>query len=231
MKGGRLKIVNESRYPDEEVERLVRFGLDQIDVTGAKLLALVRDHPSGDYRGWGGDADDFYDQPTVHAHARKHRAAYVAVMRVGPPERFPIKPFRRNGNLFDYRTWQETLVGITAHEGMHVQHAYDGAYRTRSGTRRPTRWSSGARVRVGAERVEPKCEAFELGTLRRYRSRLRRTPAADVREAGVVLTAVQPGGEVHRAPLTLSTAAAQAAEGAASGLAGVGAAGLHRHES
>lgn len=171
MIGGRLKIVNESAYPTAEVETLVRFGLEEIDVRGSKLLAYVRDLSRREYRGYGGERGAFRDDyPEVYRLARTHGCSFVALMMVGAPTKFPIVPFRRNGNVFDYRSWDEALVGITAHEGKHVQHAYDGSYQTKSGTRRATRWSRGTSVRVGAERVEPKCEAFELGTLRRYRT-------------------------------------------------------------
>lgn len=190
MRGGRLTIRNEGRYPTAEVERLVRFGLQEIELTGAGIVAVVKDtrRTLGDwptysgtaYRLSGGIPCGLYDR-----HMKGRRVEHLIVMRLGPPECFPIRPFVRNGRSFDYATWQEALVGITAHEGKHAQHHHDGSYRTRSGIRAPATYLDpqsgrrvpfrrGGRVRIGAERIEPKCEAFELNMTRRFRAEVAR---------------------------------------------------------
>ena len=181
MKGGRLRIINQGRYPEEEVRALVGFGLDRIDLKGEGLLVIVKDTrrmrrrtPTYSGQAWSGR----YNMPDGLKKLTTRREHFLVVVRIGPPEVFPIKPYTRNGILHDYRTWQEALVGITAHEGMHVQHGYDFAYERKSGYRRPATFEfdgkrvpfrQGGRVRVGNERIEPKCEAFERGMLERFR--------------------------------------------------------------
>jgi hypothetical protein len=188
VRGGRLRIVNESRYPDHEVEWLVRYGLREIEVKGSGLVALVTNtkrsrRRGGDAPAYSGHAwslgDDGIPVALYERHMKRTKARYLIVMRLGPPESFPIEPYGRNGHLHDYKTWEEALVGITAHEGMHVQHYYDGAYRSASGRRKPATftdqrgrkiiWRHGGKVRVGGERIEPKCEAFEQYMLRQFR--------------------------------------------------------------
>jgi hypothetical protein len=161
MKGGRLRVLNETSYPDDEVKALVEFGLREIDVRRTGLLALVK-HARREYSG------TFYDYMgngiPLWAYKRMTRnERFLIVLRIGPPEGFPITPFRRNGIIHDARSWQEALVGIAAHEGLHAEHAYDRAYRERA------RLASGRRRRIGMQRVEPKCEAFEARMIHRYR--------------------------------------------------------------
>lgn len=186
MKGGRLRIFNESRYPDDEVRALVEFGLSEISLTRSGIVAVVknsatsrrREHGARDYSGthWSyriqGIPSGMYD-----AYFPRDNRSYkhLIVMRLGPPECFPIKPFTRNGFLHDYQTWQEALVGITAHEGKHAEHAHEGAYQRKSGYRRASvAWdgieSRATRVRVGTERIEPKCAAWEDFMLRKFRA-------------------------------------------------------------
>lgn len=190
MKGGRLKIVNESSYDDGEVEALVRFGLSEIDLTGDRIVAVVK--PTGSRPGGrqphaisghayslvGGIPSSMYDRYC----GRRTITDYLVVLRLGPPEVFPARSWRHYAGvpIREYRDWREGLVAIAAHEGMHSQHSHDGAYRTRSGRRAPAMFTDpetgqqvpyrrGGRVRVGVERIEPKCEAFENYMLRRYR--------------------------------------------------------------
>lgn len=144
MKSGRLKITNDSRYPDDEVERLVEIGLQDLDVPRSVVHVLVKDTQRSSRRrsGW-----------IPYSGVAKYPlqvGQYHVIIRIGPPECFPIKPFRRDGWVHDYRTWDETLLGVTAHEGRHVQHYYDGAYA----------WDRG---------VEAKATAAEAGALNRYR--------------------------------------------------------------
>lgn len=169
MKGGRLKIVNESRYPTDEVEALVRFALSDLDVKGKKLLAYVGDNRTRQFRGWGGRGDP-NRRPHVWDIKRKFGAHYVAEVRIGRPGGFPITPFRRNGVLYDYMDWREALVGVMAHEATHVQHRHDGAYNERNGVRKRRRRSGTTSYRIGADRVEHKCAAVERAMLERFRA-------------------------------------------------------------
>jgi hypothetical protein len=185
--GGRLKIINESRYDTAEVEELVRFGLSEIDLKGTKLLALVQNNRKHEYRGWA-----FEGWSDWHEHAsrlaKKFKCDYVIIVLVGRPEQFPARVFKRNGIEHDYKTWQEAMVGISAHEGLHVQHYYDGVYPhwEKSGTRKVklgygkhgTPKIAIRRVRVGSERIEPKCAAWERYMLLKYRAKLNGEAAA-----------------------------------------------------
>ena len=192
MKGGRLTIRNLGRYPDDEVERLVRYALQEIDVKGSGIVAVVRDTAASKRRkagaaSYSGNAYS-YDRGGVplwlddvaqgRGLPKRGKRRYpsrwgklphsrgVFVVRIGPPEAFPIAPFTRNGTLNDYRTWQEALVGIAAHEAMHCQHYHDGAYEARALVKRGGRQ---VRRRIGAQRIEPRCEAFERHMLERFR--------------------------------------------------------------
>ena len=185
---GRLKIFNESSYPDDEVNALVRFGLDEIEVTGAGLVAVVRNSRATRRRGgkpvdYAGTAYTLMDGiPTTlyKRYMRGKRDIYLITLRIGPPDLFPIKPFKRNGTLHEVDTWQEALVAITAHEGLHIQHAHDGDYQ-HDGSGKANRVvgydSFGGkiirrtRVRVGTERIEPKAEAYERYMIERFRRR------------------------------------------------------------
>lgn len=126
---------------------------------------------------YSGKASDLYhhgvsekEYELMHANER-----FLLRVRVGSAAAFPIRPFTRNGILHDYVSWQEAVVALAAHEGMHAQHYYDRAYTTRSGRRKPSTlqgqtYRRGSRTRVGVERVEERCEAFETYMVRRYRA-------------------------------------------------------------
>lgn len=196
MKGGRLKIVNESSYPTDEVEALVSFGLDEIRLTGDGLVAVVKNTKRSQRRrrgqaAYSGTACSLKWGMPAALHKRyigRSKAQHLIIMRIGDANCFPIDAFRHYPGVRKdvFLDWREALVCITAHEGMHVQHAYDGVYETKSG-RRTITLPGGQRiqpdgsaraitrkrivsVRVGTERIEPKCEAFEAYMLRRFRA-------------------------------------------------------------
>lgn len=214
MKGGRLRIVNESRYPDEEVRRLVEFGMSEIDLRGTGVTVLVKNtkrrkkrrdrrgvvHQHG-YVSFGGEFHDFRRGIPVGLTKKMARKdSYLCVVRVGPPENFPhAKSFRWHDEGF--RSWQEALVGITAHEGLHAQHEYDGGYQERATVKRTYKLGRGKtqtveeKRRIGSQRIEPKAEAFELGMLLRYRKH-----HGYIREGIPVPDAGDPGSGHHSAP-------------------------------
>lgn len=191
MKGGRLRIINESSYPTEEVEPLVQFGLDEIDVKGYRIVVVVQDtrmtkrreHERRDYSGTAWSLHGGIPVTMCDKYLKSPRDWFLLFVRIGPGACFPIEPYTRNGVTHDYESWQEAMVGITAHEGMHAQHSHDRSYRTRSGNRAPATFTDaatgrkvtfrrGGKVRVGGERIEPKCEAFEAYMVRRFRAKV-----------------------------------------------------------
>lgn len=186
MKGGRLKIVNESRYPTEEVEALVRFGLQEIDLTGERCVVAVKNtRPTRRRNGatpafsglaqsldGGGIISSMYDRYC----GRRSHTHHLLLVRVGTEDVFPVEVSRRYPGVGEiaFRDWREAVVALAAHEGMHAQHTYDRAYRSRSGKRKAAMIEGqvvarAARVRVGVERIEPKCDAHMALILRRYR--------------------------------------------------------------
>lgn len=197
MKGGRLKIVNASRYPTEEVERLVRFGLDEIDLKGHRIVAVVKNTKAtrGSDAAFSGQAWSYTFPATLYDRycGRRTCTHHLILVRLGQPQRFPASAFRRYAGVPKdcFIDWREALACVTAHEGMHAQHAYDNGYLQKSGRRkvevpssplpnsraRTTKRYRIVKTRVGVERIEPKCEAFEAYMLRRYRAEAQATTA------------------------------------------------------
>lgn len=181
MKAGRLKIVNQSRYDDAEVDALVRFALQEINLKGSKLLVAVQNNRRREYRGWA--ERPWRTSEDVRPLAQKAKASFVNRILLGHGAQFPIREFKRHGITIDYATWQEALVGVAAHEGQHSQHDYDGAYTERTGVRN-VKWWNGRRYVIAEQRyrlidesVELKCRAFEAHMLRRYREAISSCPA------------------------------------------------------
>lgn len=189
MKGGRLRIVNESSYPGDEVRGLVQYGMQEIDLRGTGITVLVKNTKRRKTRGlvegkpvaFSGEYQCY--RGGINLGFVKYMAPkddHFVVIRVGPPECFPSgKAFRWHNEIF--LTWQEAVVAVAAHEGMHAQHEYDDAYVEKSGLRKVSD-SHVIKTRVGVERIEPKAEAFERHMLLRYRRE------HSVRDIGAALT-------------------------------------------
>ena len=167
---GRVRIINESRYADEEVNALVRFGLQELEIPRKGLLVVVT-NTKHSYRQvpYSGTA---YNRRSADKRMTKNESYHIAV-RIGPPSAFPIREFRRNGVLYDYKTWQETIVGVAAHEARHIQDYFEGRGHDRTWIEAETGWraqrGSGQWRRVGDQRIEPRCAAFEVYMLRKFR--------------------------------------------------------------
>lgn len=202
VKGGRLKIVNESSYPTAEVEALVRFGLQEIDLKGSGLALVVQNTKRSDRRRHGYIEFSGHAWPWIEDEHRKYVAGRkgrwrVAFVRVSPnPRSFPFEPFKRNGIVHDWTSWQEAVVFVTAHEGKHIEHYHQGAYRTKSGHRkaatftdprtgRQIQFRRAAAVRTGSERIEPKCDAHAQLILRRFRATVASVDCEDQSEGAL----------------------------------------------
>lgn len=222
MKGGRLRVINETSYPDDEVRALVQYGMQEIDLRGTGITVLVKNTKRRKTRGlvegkpvaFSGEYQCYrrgINLAFVKYMAEKDK--HLAIIRVGPPECFPsAEAFCWYDESF--LTWQEAVVGVTAHEGMHAQHEHDNAYVERSGRRRvkiESRTLPGGErtveryriieTRVGTERIEPKAEAFERHMLLRYRRE------HSVHDIGAALTdpVRQEGGERPMATVIVQT--------------------------
>jgi hypothetical protein len=118
-------IDNTSRYPDAEVIPLVEFAIEGIDMRGVHIKIKNRS------RGVSGTA--YRAVPEIARVAPD--MLYLAIVRIGPPESFPVaehrygytEPGPRNQfPLITLADWQEGLVGTAAHEAMHIQQYKSG---------------------------------------------------------------------------------------------------------
>jgi hypothetical protein len=148
----RLVIRNTSRYPDDEVKRLVRFGLSKIDTRG--VCVNVKNSSSA-RRG------SAYSRVPSISNAPPS-SKYLITIGVGPPDKFPFEDgayVKRNGEHVKrrggrwpeetLRDWREALVNVAAHEGLHIE-----------------------QLREGLPRSEVRCCHFAVATQRRYRETL-----------------------------------------------------------
>jgi hypothetical protein len=142
-------IRNTSRYPDDQVDELVRFATRDIDMRSVCVNVKNGELAGGAYNG-------------VPAISNAPRAArYLITLRVGKAnERWPLgpinyhfKPPERTGprNRFPFfvcSDWREWLVKLAAHEAKHIE-----------------------QFRNGGRCSEISCEQFAIGVLKEFRSR------------------------------------------------------------
>jgi hypothetical protein len=140
-------IRNTSRFPDDEVRRLIEFATEGLDMR--RVCVNVKGG-----RGLGGRAYD--GVPSISNAPRAAR--YLMTIKLGNGASFPVGPLNRNGKspgevgprnrfpFFTYADWREWLVACAAHEARHI-HQY----------------------RHGTRRSEVDCERFAEETLDRYR--------------------------------------------------------------
>lgn len=134
-----MRVVNKTDHPTEEVRRLVRLGMKELD--GLKkttiTVASAPKHSTG-YAQW---------SPSWHIH-----------IRLGPAKSFPQPGWirHRGGELNgDWKDWQEALVALAAHEGRHLDLAFNS----------PT-WPM-----PNSQAIERSCAAWEHKVLKDYRER------------------------------------------------------------
>lgn len=145
-----LAIRNLSSYPDDWVREHVRRGLVGLDTSA--LTVIVADTRRRDYGDRHVEYSGYYwgnprrSAPRKYVKLMAPTSRYLFVVRLGPESEFPIKPFRRNGFVHDFRSAAEALVGVTAHEGKHIEH-----------------------LREGVPTSERRCEAWETKVIREFR--------------------------------------------------------------
>jgi hypothetical protein len=143
-------IRNTSRYPDDQVQELVRFATRDIDMRGVCVNVKNGDLAGGAYNG----IPEISNAPA--------RAKYLITLRLGRRnQRWPLGPVNYHfktpdevgpRNRFPFYTcndWCEWLVKLAAHEAKHIEQF-----------RRKLKCS------------EIACERFALGVLQEFRSRL-----------------------------------------------------------
>ena len=102
-----MRIRNESRYPTDEVRKLVRYGMRGLDVQRAVVRVV-----DATRRAWDG---------RVHCSGRAN--GWGVVIRLAPEEYYPYEGWRRHRSSpwnHDFVDWREALVALAAHEGKHL---------------------------------------------------------------------------------------------------------------
>lgn len=122
-----MRLINRTRYPTREVERIVRSALGRrllaftTDSTGRPLVRdwLTVDVRSAPYVGAGGK------RTAARAHEPSRdmtRRTWRVEASIGRRTDYPIE-FNSHGTGFvELRSWQEDLFHQVAHEAWHVEH-------------------------------------------------------------------------------------------------------------
>ena len=134
-----LTIRNQTAYPDDEVDRLVRWAVAQFDVKET-LVVVSYTRNNSPYSGMAYNSLPYDMKPWPKS------AWYGMKLRIGRPHVYPYPdPCWRHGGLWNYKpdsewplwmceTWQETLVMLAAHEAKHIE---DYQHKPRNKRRRP----------------------------------------------------------------------------------------------
>ncbi len=142
----KIIIKNTSRYPDAKVQALVKFAADYVESEAQRL-------------GW---RDKFLADPiqvnvqnTEHTYSgvykgiqRNAKTDWVyrrrCIVRVGAPGAFPVNSKYRRYKAEDMpdstlNSWEECIVGVTAHELSHIHYTY--ASGDRKGAEQSAEWT------------------------------------------------------------------------------------------
>lgn len=165
----RLVFRNRTEYPDDEVQRLVRFAFADLDLpepvsilirVGYTRTSRRRREPNCPQYGASGMAYPYvHKKPDV-----PDGAMYEIRLSIARPETFPTKWHDRAnapaplGMLAD---WREALVAIAAHEGKHVE-VYQQNHRNP--------WRKPRRTRSSSHALEDRCDAYASGRLAAHRT-------------------------------------------------------------
>jgi hypothetical protein len=108
-----MVVQNTSRYPTDEVERLVRFATGDLDMR--RVCVNVKNSHRYAYGGYAYlGVPEISNAPTS--------SEYLVTLRLGAPDRFPFTPPRRRGSPpLQLGCWREALVAVAAHEAWHIQ--------------------------------------------------------------------------------------------------------------
>jgi len=106
-------IRNTSRYPREEVVRLVRLATSEIDMRRVCVnVKNSRRYACGGYA---------YDGVPEISNAPA-KTEYLVTIRLGPPKMFPtVLPHKKRSPARAVACWREAVVAMAAHEAKHVE--------------------------------------------------------------------------------------------------------------
>jgi len=109
-------IRNTSRYPDDEVERLVQLAAGWLD--GPRVCVNVKNlgKGRGAFRGRA-----YSGVPKISNAPR--RASHLVTIALGPPDSFSQEPWRATARSPEVllADWRSALVYVAAHEARHVE--------------------------------------------------------------------------------------------------------------
>ena len=110
-----MRLHNTSRYPTDEVRRLVEFGMRGIRT---ERLEVHVKNSSDHFRGMA-----YHGVPAISTAYGKATVDRLVTIGIGAPERFPHVRMTRyqRAPVYELFTWQEAVVMVAAHEGRHIQ--------------------------------------------------------------------------------------------------------------
>lgn len=115
-----MLLKNTSRYPTEEVRRLLEYAADGFDLR--RVAVHVRNCGRGAYAGRA-----YFSVPYISSAAKP--ATRLVVLRIGSPQAFPSSNFikklghpygGKSSPLIEMDNWREGLVALAAHEFCHI---------------------------------------------------------------------------------------------------------------
>jgi hypothetical protein len=115
-------VRNTSRYPTDEVRRLVRFATAEVDMR--RVCVNVKNSNVHVCAGWA------YDGVPEISNAPAS-CEYLITVRLGPPDRFPARlPTKKSSPRIRVGCWREALVAMAAHEAKHIEQYRERAPRS-----------------------------------------------------------------------------------------------------
>ena len=164
---------NSTCYPDDEVQRLVRLAMAELELPSPNSILIRVSHTRlSEQRRRAGNRYVYGATGRAHPYVFVRPdvpkgAAWEIHLRIGKPDDFPCAWYDRGyagvevGML---RDWRDALVALAAHEGKHIevyQHELAAHGRTSKAKRRAAGFSGHAE--------EGRCDAEAASALRRFK--------------------------------------------------------------
>lgn len=122
----RILVRNATEYPDAEVKKIVLdtlrgFDCENVEVVVNHRPSPIDDQATGNYREW-----------WVPRNGENRPVIRISLPRPGIPihDYEPYTRSREQGKSFPLPTWQDALVAVAAHEGMHHKQTPRNGYGT-----------------------------------------------------------------------------------------------------
>lgn len=109
---------NTSRFPTDEVKRLVKYAVSDVDMR--RVCINVKGSTGGH---WGGYA--YQVVPRMSNAPPSSR--YLITIRIAPDVSYPYAwQYKKRSELQVFENWQELLVSCAAHEAKHIEQFKEG---------------------------------------------------------------------------------------------------------